>query len=184
LGLEDARLLVTRPAEDKLVFTDTARDRIVELCARQPFLIQLLCNHIFEAAAESSQRAVSEAAVADAASAMAMDCEQFETLWRDFIGSERRKYILGRCVALQSLPDPITLRLLEVKLEEARIVVPRKQDLGDDLAHLRELELLTMDDQGAAYRIAIPLMVDWIRKNHDLEDLRRRAAEESEKQQA
>ena len=44
LPLEDARLLVTRPVDGRLVYVPEARDRVVELCARQPFLIQSLCN--------------------------------------------------------------------------------------------------------------------------------------------
>ena len=132
LTFDDAGLLVTQPAEGKLVFAEKARDRIVELCAGQPYLIQRLCNHIFEGAAETGERTVSEQVVKEAAAIMAADNEHFKDLWDNYVGTDRRRYILVLCVQLQDSPDPINLKMLELKLEEAGIIVRGQRQLGED----------------------------------------------------
>ena len=180
LDVEDARFLVTRPAEGRLVFTNKARDKIVDLCAHQPYLIQKLCNRIFEISADKAQRTVTEQMVDSGSRMMTADDEHFATLWQHHVGSERRRFILSLCERLSGSPDPITRKLIEIKLEEARIDIRRKQDLSDDLMHLRELELLSMDESGSTYRITVPLMEAWIRRNVDHEGQRSCAADESE----
>ena len=179
LPLEDARLLVTRPVEGRLAYLPEARDRVVELCSRQPFLIQSLCNRIFEYAAHSG-RTVKEGAVNTAAQEMVEDNEHFRTLW-DYAGTERRRFVLALCQQLEEGPDPITLSLLDTKLEEYDIALTPKDRLGDDLEFLRELELLKLQDtaRGSAYALAIPLMANWIRQNIDFENQRQQAAQES-----
>ena len=180
LPLEDARLLVTRPVEGRLAYLPKARDRVVELCSRQPFLIQSLCNRIFEHAAHSEQT-VKESAVNTAAQEMVEDNEHFRTLW-GYAGTERRRFVLALCQQLEEGPDPITLSLLETKLEEYDIALPPKDRLGDDLEFLRELELLKLQDtaRGSAYVLVIPLMANWIRQNIDFEAQRQQAVQESE----
>jgi hypothetical protein len=58
--------------------------------------------------------------------------------------------------------------------------------MGDDLAFLRELELIELDPTsgGAAYRLAVPLMAEWIRRNVDRADLRTKARREGEEKLA
>ena len=181
LPLADARLLVTQPVEGRLTYVPEARDRVVELGARHPFLIQSLCNRIFECAALSDERTVTVGAVNTAAQEMVNDNEHFRTLW-DYAETERRRFVLALCQQLEGEPDPITLGLLETKFEECGIVLPRGDRLGDDLEFLRELELLELQEtaRGSAYMLAVPLMADWIRRNIDFEDQRRLAAGESE----
>ena len=181
LPLKDARLLVTRPVEGRLTYVPEGIDRVVELCSRQPFLIQSLCNRIFERASISNQRTVTEGTVESAAQEMVEDNEHFRTLW-DYAKKERRRFVLALCQRLEGEPDPITLGLLETKFEEYGIVLPRGDRLGDDLEFLRELELLELQasGRGSAYRLAVPLMADWIRRNIDFEDQHRLAARESE----
>ena len=180
LELEDARRLVTRPADGLLVYVPEARDRVVELCARQPFLIQSLCNRIFESAARSQRRTVTVDDVATAAEAMIEDNEHFRTLW-GYAGTERRRFLLALC---QKLGDrrPITLDLLERNLRRHGVHLHRGERLGDDLEFLRELEMLELRGTraGSAYRLAIPLMAPWIGRNVDFENQRRRAVEEFE----
>jgi len=184
LPSNDARLLVTQPVKGRLTYIPEARDRVVELCARQPFLIQSLCNRIFESAALSNQRTVTVGAVDAAAADMVQDNEHFRTLW-GYAGTERRRFILALCKQLEGEPDPITLNLLESKLEEHGIALPRGDCLGLDLEFLRELELLELvsTTRGSAYTLAVPLMADWIRHNIDFEDQRRKAVRESEEEQ-
>jgi type I restriction enzyme M protein len=181
LSEDDALLLVTRPVDGRLTYVPEARDRVVELCARQPFLIQSLCNRIFEHAALSGQRTVTVSAVQAAAEEMVADNEHFRTLW-DYAETERRRFILASCERLEAEPDPITLSLLETKLEESGIALPREDRLGDDIEFLRELELLDLrgTTRGSSYVLAIPLMGDWIRMNVDFEDQRQKAIRESE----
>ena len=180
LQLEDARRLVTQPVDDRLVYVPEARDLVVELCASQPFLIQSLCNRIFECAARSKRRTVTVDDVNAAAEAMTEDNEHFRTLW-GYAGTERRRFLLALC---QNLGDrtPITLGLLERSLGRHGVQLQRDERLGDDLEFLRELELLELQGArgGSAYRLAIPLMAAWIERNEDFENQRRRAVEEFE----
>ena len=177
LPLEDARLLVTQPVKGRLTYVPEARDHVVELCSRQPFLIQSLCNRIFEHAAH--ERTVKKGAVNTAAQEMVEDNEHFRTLW-GYAGTERRCFVLAVCQELEEGPDPITLSLLETKLEEYDIALPAGDRLGDDLEFLRELELLKLQDtvRGSAYVLAVPLMANWIRQNINFESQRQQAAQE------
>ena len=180
LQLEDARRLVTQPADGRLVYVPEARDLVVQLCARQPFLIQSLCNRIFETAARSKRRTVTVDDVATAAEAMIEDNEHFRTLW-GYAGTERRRFLLA---LFQKLGDhgPITLDLLERNLRRRGVHLHRGERLGDDLEFLRELEMLELHGtrSGSAYRLTIPLMARWIEQNEDFENQRRRAVEEFE----
>lgn len=181
IPLEDSRLLVTRPVEGRLTYVPEARDHVVELCSRQPFLMQSLCNRIFEQAVRSNEQTVTVGAVTAAAEEMVSDNEHFRTLW-DYAGTERRRFLLALCEQLEGDPDPITLSLMETKLEENGVAFPSGDRLGEDLEFLRELELLELKDTapGSAYKLTVPLMGDWISKNIDFEDQRRKAAGENE----
>ena len=180
LQRKDARRLVTQPVEGRLLYVPEARDLVVELCASQPFLIQSLCNRIFESAARSKRRTVTVDDVNTAAEAMTEDNEHFRTLWL-YAKTERRRFLLVLC---QSLGDraPITLDLLEQSLRRHGVHLHRGDRLGDDLEFLRELEMLELRGtrNGSAYRIAIPLMATWIGRNVDFENQRRSAVEEFE----
>jgi len=55
LEIEEAQALVTEPVKGQLVYVPGARDQVVTLCACQPFLIQSLCNRIFEYCARSRE---------------------------------------------------------------------------------------------------------------------------------
>ncbi|MXY22895.1 MAG: ATP-binding protein [Dehalococcoidia bacterium] len=181
LPLEDARLLVTQPVDGRLTYVPEARDRVVELCSRQPFLIQSLCNRIFEHA-RSDERTVAVGAVNTAAKEMVEDNEHFYTLW-GYAGTARRRFVLALCQRLEHELDPITLSLLETKFEEYGITLPPGDRLGDDLEFLRELELLKLHDttRGSAYVLEVPLMADWIQQNIDFENQRQQAVQESER---
>jgi len=181
LALEEARKLVTLPVDGLLNFVPQARDLVVELCAQHPFLIQSLCSRIFDYASESGERTITLTAVEEAAHEMIRDNEHFRTLW-DYAGTERRRLILALCERFSNEPDPITLSFLEDRLEEAGIMIPKGERLGDDLEHLRELDMIRMDStpRASVYRLAIPLMGRWIRQNIDFNDLLDLARRESE----
>jgi type I restriction enzyme M protein len=183
LPVEAARALVTEPVEGRLLYLPEARDRIVELCARQPFLVQSLCNHVFENAVRTSDRTITPSHIEKAIEEMAGDNEHFQTLW-GYAGKERRRVILALCEQLAEGDDPVNLELLEVKFEELGIPIPRRVGLGADLEFLRELELIELDssDRQGAYTLAIPLMAEWIRRNVDFADLQRKAVKEAEEE--
>ena len=176
LPMDDARRLVAEPVEGRLDYLPQARDRIVELCARHPFLIQSLCNRVFEQAASRNVRTITVGIVERAATEMVEDNEHFRTLW-DYAGSARRRLLLAFCDRLAEGPDPVNLDLLEVKLRENRVPFLGVSDLADDIQELREIELIDLDDRDhrPAYRLAVPLMAKWLRSNVDFEDLLVRA---------
>jgi hypothetical protein len=46
---------VTEPVAGRLIFPPSVVDRMVDLCACQPFLIQQLCSQVFDRCAKSKQ---------------------------------------------------------------------------------------------------------------------------------
>lgn len=180
LSNEDAQRLVTEPVAGRLTYLPQARDRVVALCAAQPFLVQSLCNRIFESAASTGERAVTVAAVEEAAVEMVRDNEHFRTLW-DYAQTHRRRLLLALCERLGEGPDAVTLDFLSAQLETAGVHVARQAQLGDDLEFLRELELIEFDKsyRGGTYRVGIPLLGLWIRTAIDFDDAKARARAEA-----
>ena len=189
LPLDDAKLLVTEPVRKSLSYLPQARDRVVELCARHPFLIQSLCSRVFDQTAQGRGRIITLDTVERAATEMVRDNEHFRTLW-DYAGNERRRLLLLLCDRLAPGPDVVNLTRLELALHDKGIRVRRRRELADDIVELRELELLARvpvqhgrgDDRRSvdSYRLSIPLMATWLRKNVDFDDLVVRAKEEAE----
>ena len=180
LSIDDARRLVTAPVEGRLAYLPQARDRIVELCACHPFLVQSLCSRVFEQAAATGASTVTVDAVQQAATEMVRDNEHFRTLW-DYTRSARRRLILALCDRLQAEPDAVNLDLFEVELRKLGVPLRSTRDLADDVTELRELELLDFDEsyRSGTYRLAVPLMAQWMRVNVDTDELVVRAREEA-----
>lgn len=177
---DGARRLVTEPVAGRLRYLRQACDRVVKLCACHPFLIQSLCSRVFEQAT-GSDRTITLDIVERAATEMVADNEHFQTLW-GYAGSERRRLILALCDRLAEGSDPVDIRLLRMRFDEHGVRIRRDTDLVDDIAELRELELVDFDEsyREGTYRISIPLMALWLRKNVDYEDLVVRAKQEAE----
>ena len=180
LSTDDARRLVTEPVEGRLAYLPQARDRLVELCACHPFLVQSLCNRAFEQAAATGASTVTVDAVQQAATEMVRDNEHFRTLW-DYTGSARRGLLLALCDRLQDRPDAVNLDLFQVELRKRGVPLRRVRDLADDVTELRELEVLDFDEsyRRGTYRLAVPLMAQWLQMNVDFDDLVVRAREEA-----
>ena len=180
LPRDAARRLVTEPVEGRLAYLPQARDRLVDLCACHPFLVQSLCNRVFEQAAAAGASTVTVDAVQQAATEMVRDNEHFRTLW-DYTGTARRGLLLALCDRLQDEPDEVNLDLLTEELRKREVPVRRLRDLDDDLTELRELELLDFDEsyRRGTYRLAVPLMAQWLRTNVDFDGLVVRAREEA-----
>ena len=181
LPLDDARRLVTEPVEGRLGYLPQARDRLVELCACHPFLVQSLCSRVFERAALGGDRTITVDTVEGAATEMVRDNEHFRTLW-DYAGTARRRLLLALCDHLAEGPDAVNLDLFNVKLQEHGVPLRRDSELDGDVAELRELELLDFDDsyRGGTYRLSVPLMAKWLRMNEDFKALVVRARQEAE----
>ena len=94
-----------------------ARDRLVELCACHPYLIQSLCNRVFEQAATGSDRTITVEIVEQAAAEMVLDNEHLQTLW-GYVGSERRRLVLELCDHLAAGADAVNVDLLSRKFLE------------------------------------------------------------------
>jgi hypothetical protein len=163
-----ARSLVTNPVTGRLVFAPAAVDRVLFLTARQPFLIQSLCDKIFDHCAASGERNVTTASVDSAATVLVKDNEHFRTLW-DYIRTDRRRFIVCLIDRLSSGPNKLTLGLIADKLAEEGI--PYQDDLvvAKDVDELRELEIIELkqDELEPAYAIAVPLFSLWM---HDAID--------------
>ncbi len=181
LPLDAARRLVTKPVEGRLGYLPQACNRLVELCACHPFLVQSLCSRVFERAASGGNRTITVGAVEEAATEMVRDNEHFRTLW-DYAGTARRRLLLALCDHLAKGPDAVNLDLFSVKLQEHGVPLRRDSELDGDVAELRELELLDFDDsyRGGTYRLSVPLMAKWLRMNEDFKALVVRAKQEAE----
>ncbi len=177
---DDAKRLVTDPVAGRLEYLPRARDRVLELTSRHPFLVQSLCNQVFEQAAETGRRTVTLELVEEAATTLVRDNEHFRTLW-DYAGNERRRLLLALCDKLATGPDPVNLDFFDRKLDEHRVPVRPGPVLSDDLTALRELELVEYANspRGDNYRLAVPLMAKWLRHNVDFDDIVRRARQEA-----
>lgn len=181
-GLEEksALELVERPVAGRLVYSPAASRRIVELCARQPLLIQSICGRLFEVCKESSERTVTVEMVDKVAEEKAGDNEHFETLW-GYIRSNRQ-----RCLAfiVDELAEEqrVTLAFSAI-LDAAERHGVRFRGAGDlerDLEDLLDLEVLGArgERRRQIYRIEVPLFSMWLKLTKDFEQYRRAAMEE------
>ncbi|MBX3368594.1 MAG: N-6 DNA methylase [Phycisphaeraceae bacterium] len=176
----DAARLVEEPVKGRVRFTAGARDMVVSECACQPFLIQSVCSELFDSLAAEGGRLVDEKLARRVLDQVAERSEHFSTLW-DAAGTERRRLLIALCESLAQGPDPVTLELLEAKLAEQRIPLPKSDSLGEDLDVLRQLEVVSLNrtTQGSVYRLLVPLMAAWVRNNVDVADQMRRASREA-----
>ena len=181
LPKEDAGRLVTEPVAGRIRYLPQARDRLVELCACHPFLIQSICNRVFEQAATGGAHTITVDIVEQAAEEMVRDNEHFQTLW-GYAGSERRRLVLMLCDRLAAGADAVNVHLLRMKFLEHGVRIRHDTDLADDVAELRELEFVDFDEsyRNGTYRLSTPLMAIWLRKNVDFDDLVLRAKQEAE----
>lgn len=176
---DEALRLVSEPVAGRLVYPPAVVDRIVDLCACQPFLIQQLCSQVFDRCAKVHQVSVSQELVEEAANELVSGLEHFEAFW-DFSGSERARFILCVVHRLCQVADGalVTLPMIEDELTRAKVRIKRDELVGDEIKKLIELELIRMEKDGQ-YRLAVPLLALWISRNKDFEDQRERAERES-----
>jgi type I restriction enzyme M protein len=188
LDEQSARRVVIEPVRSTLAFSDDAVDRIVEVTARQPFLIQCLCNRIFDDAARSKRRSITLGNVNEAASALVRDNEHFASLWEyashgPDTGRRRRQLILMLCAQSFKQGTHVNFGTMREQLSQAGIET-EDDVLSLDLEYLRELELVDlMGEIGSGYYcLTIPLMADWIEQQQDAEVVASRALTEAEEE--
>lgn len=162
LDRQAAERLVTEPVEGALVYAPAARDRVVDLCARQPYLIQSLSEEIYNHCAIKDLRTVTTEVVNEAAEEFVAESGHFRDLWKE-IGTARRRYLTWLIETLQDGPDRITFDLLDERMGAARL---QRKGLARDLEALRDLDIISYDEPGSegAYRLVVPLFGRWIRQ--------------------
>ncbi|HUG67216.1 MAG TPA: restriction endonuclease subunit S [Pirellulaceae bacterium] len=161
LSKEDAETLVTSPVKGQLVYAPQAIARAVYLVARQPYLLQCLCESIFCNAKASGVRSITVDHVNEAATDV-LKTRHFNDLFR-YAGTERRRFILALCHREAQGPDRLRLPVIREKLSAHGIEVS-EEDLTTDLEWLTDLELLDFSgaNSGEFYSLTVPLMGLWI----------------------
>ena len=188
LDVESARRVVTEPVRDRLTFSTEAVERIIQVTARQPYLIQCLCNRIFTFTSYAKTRSITLSVVDDAASTLVRDNEHFASLW-DYAargprtGGCRRQLILLLCALSYKRSDHMSFGTLRENLLQDGVVVDDAA-LDADLADLRELELVEFAGEigYGHYGLAIPLMAQWIEQHQDADLVISRAHAEAEEE--
>lgn len=172
--------LVTEPVKGRLSYSKSAINRAHSLTAGQPYLLQCLCNRVFDIAARTGVRSITVDHVNDAADALVEDNEHFASLW-DYTEFDRRRFLLFLLHREQDGPDPMRLGVIEAKLEDAGVEL-REEILIADLEYLRELELVDLhgESTGAYYTLTVPMMGLWLDVREDYEVQLSRARVEAE----
>lgn len=177
---EYASKLVTEPVKGRLTYSQKAIDLAIALTAGQPYLLQCLCNRVFDLAAQSSVRSITVDRVKDASIALVEDNEHFASLW-DYTMFDRRRFLLALINREMNGPDPLKLLVIQEKLDGHGVEI-REETIISDLEYLRELELIELhgETRNAYYTLSIPMMGDWIDHQHDFDVLKAKARAESE----
>jgi len=183
-----ARKVVTEPVRGRLVYAPEAVDRVIEITARQPYLVQCLCNQIFDQAARNRSRFITAGGVDEAAGSWVLNNEHFASLW-DYAGRGpetgrcRRQLILFLCAQAFRGGTHVRFGTLMEQLNQLGVEAS-EMVLDVDLVYLRELELI--DVRGpigdTEYRITVPLMADWIEQQQDRAVVTSRAQMEAEEE--
>lgn len=190
LDTESARKVITEPVRDQLTFSQEAIERVIEVTARHPYLMQCLCNRVFDYAVQTKSRSITASVVNDAAHGLVRDNEHFASLW-DYAalgpeaGRHRRQLILLLCALSFKQRTHIGFGTLHEQLAQVGVDVD-DAPLDADLSYLRELELIEFSGEigDGEYRLAIPLMADWIEQQQDADVVASRARTEAEEENA
>lgn len=190
LDTESARKVVIEPVRNQLAFSKEAVERVIEVTARQPYLMQCLCNRVFDHAVQTKIRSITASVVNDAALGLVRDNEHFASLW-DYAGHgpdsgrHRRHLILMLCAMSFKHGTHIGFGTLSEQLAQVGIDVD-DEALDADLAYLRELELIEFSGEigDGQYHLVIPLMADWIEQQQDSDVVASRARTEAEEDNA
>ncbi|HSQ41646.1 MAG TPA: hypothetical protein VLM37_05140, partial [Fibrobacteraceae bacterium] len=175
LDLVSAQRLVQEPVQTMLRYSGSAVDRILQLTACQPFLLQNLCNSLFLFAKRNALRVIQTSHVNENAQKLCEDPGLFQTLWLDYVGTDRKRLILMICN--HPLTSNTDLEFEEIREElSQRGLLISSQNLSLDLEDLRDLETLSFHQN--KYQLAVPLLGVWMDAQQDLSDLLAKAIEQ------
>jgi len=182
LSRDAGRRLIENPVKGRLTYSDEAIERAFHLTSGQPYLLQCLCNRVFDVAAQREQRSITIDLVEEAAAVLVHDNTYFRSLW-EFAGDNLRRLLLA-VIHRQAARDHRLLgigAMSELLVDEFEIELD-DEDLIEDLTALRELELIELIGKAAAghYSPAIPLMGKWIEKQQDFAAILTKARAEAE----
>ncbi len=190
LDKESAYKVVTEPVRNKLAYSQEAVERVLNLTARHPYLVQCLCDHIFQFAVQANTRSITLSVVNDAANSWVRDSGHFTDLWAYAGqgidgGRQRRQLILLLCALGFKQDTHISFGTMREMLAQVGVEVA-EEALDADLAYLRELELIDYSGEidDGHYRLTIPLMADWIEQQQDADVVASRARTEAEEENA
>ncbi|MBX3077081.1 N-6 DNA methylase [Candidatus Obscuribacterales bacterium] len=175
LDIEAAYDLVTKPVAGRLVYSRTACERILYLCACHAYLLQSLCHRIFEQCVELDTRSVTVEVVNAAAEKMVEDNENLRTMWES-AGNACQRYLTCIIHQLSSGPDRVTFDLLAERLSSDGL---ETSSIVKDLNELRELDFVKLTEPDT-YSIEVPLFSYWISKHIDINSCRAEALKEVE----
>jgi type I restriction enzyme M protein len=183
LSRDAARLLINEPVKGRLTYSGEATNRAIYLTAGQPYLLQCLCNRVFDMASQLKTGSVTLDLVDRASDSLVKDNEHFASLW-DYASTDRRRFILALCQKDSAGPDPLRFGVVQERLISYGIEIS-DTTLISDLEFLRELELVELikDAAGGYYALSIPLMGTWIERQQDFAILLSKARQETEDQQ-
>jgi type I restriction enzyme M protein len=184
LDRDSAEKVVQEPVKDFIAYSDEAVSLILELTARQAYLIQKVCNRIFDYAAAKSLHSIKSTDVIHVANELVQSDEHFASLW-DYaklgptIGGYRRQALL--CILTKNFDNETlcTFGMLQEELSQKGINIT-DEDLDSDISYLRELELVKFCGEIGVghYRLEIPLMATWIKIHEDEEIIFKNALNE------
>ncbi|MEX2443485.1 MAG: N-6 DNA methylase [Alkalispirochaeta sp.] len=177
-----AERLITYPVRGRLTYSREAIERCTFLTAGQPYLIQCVCNQIFDTAVRGGIRSITVDLVQNAADRLIEENEHFASLW-DYAGTDRRRYLLALCHTRSEGREPMRLGVIQEYLAAEGIEISDEQLIAD-LEVLQELDLLDFHgDRGSGhYRLSIPLMGIWIDRQRDVEAVLAKARRETEEE--
>lgn len=176
LAEEAARRLIIDPVKGRLTYTRETVDYLIWISACQPFILQCLCNCVFDLAADLRARSIGLDLAERAGEVLIQGWEHFASLW-DYAKTHRRRLVLALVHKASVESDPVTLAVLKERLSQQGLEVSEAA-LIEDIDNLRELELLSFDGRTDTYSLTIPLMGMWIDAQYDYDGLRTKARAE------
>lgn len=185
LDKASAEKVVVEPVKEYIAYSGEAVELILGLTARQPYLIQKICNRIFDYAVRNAAHSIKTYDVNLITDELIVADEHFASLW-DYArlgpanGGYRRQALL--CVLSSNFDNkPLcTFGMLQEYLVQSGVDV-KDEELEADIAYLRELELVNFfgeDGTGGYYAIEVPLMAKWITYHQDSEVVLKNALNE------
>lgn len=169
-GLDEpsARELVIDPVRGGIVYVPEAVDKIVQLTARQPLLIQVLCARLFDLCQDRHVGLVTLDMVSEAADEQVEDSENFATIW-GFIESPRQRCLLLLLEKLTRNAGRVTPILLRDQAEDSGVIFANIDEFKADLDSLKDMDVIAseIEDQAEYLHLEVPLFALWLYRNQD-----------------